>query len=199
MVHQSFGFLMNATQNFTVFSWGGFILAVLLFSSCKNEIATINEVLDTDLHAEVAYDVEILYSDSALVKVKVEAPVMEREQRSGRLVENFKDGAYAEFFNTHGKLVSWIESDRAIRNDVEKKIYLYENVILINIEGDTLKTEELIWDERKGTIYNNRFFRFSNANEVIYGFKFSSNQEFTEYSFSRGAGIIDSEMLSGER
>jgi len=127
----------------------------------------------------------------------VEAPVMERQRRGARMVEHFTDGVYAEFFDAQEQLVSWVESDRAIRNDTEKKIYLYDNVILINITGDTLMTEELIWDERAERIYNNRFFRFSNANEEIYGYRFNSNQEFTEYSFSRGAGFLNPESISG--
>lgn len=168
-------------------------------SSCKNELAEIAEVMDRDLPQEMARDVEIFYTDSNILKVRVEAPVMVREMRGTRTVENFTDGVFAEFYGSGDEVVSWVESDRAIRNDAEKKIYLYDNVVLINISGDTLMTEELIWDERAERIYNNRFFRFSNVNEEIYGYKFSSNQEFTEYSFSRGAGLLDPETMSGGR
>ncbi len=168
-------------------------------SSCKNELAEIAEVMDRDLPQEMARDVEIFYTDSTILKVRVEAPVMVREMRGTRTVENFTDGVFAEFYGSGDQVVSWVESDRAIRNDAEKKIYLYDNVVLINISGDTLMTEELIWDERAERIYNNRFFRFSNANEEIYGYKFSSNQEFTEYSFSRGAGLLDPETMSRGR
>ncbi|TVR87667.1 MAG: LPS export ABC transporter periplasmic protein LptC [Saprospirales bacterium] len=174
---------------------------IMLFgmSSCKNELAEIAEVMDRDLPQEMARDVEIFYTDSNILKVRVEAPVMVREMRGTRTVENFTDGVFAEFYGSGDEVVSWVESDRAIRNDAEKKIYLYDNVVLINISGDTLMTEELIWDERAERIYNNRFFRFSNVNEEIYGYKFSSNQEFTEYSFSRGAGLLDPETMSGGR
>lgn len=173
------------------------LLMISLHFGCKNELAEIREVLEKDLPAEIAFDVEIHYTDSSILKVRVEAPVMERQRRGVRMVEHFTDGVYAEFFDAQEQLVSWVESDRAIRNDTEKKIYLYDNVILINITGDTLMTEELIWDERAERIYNNRFFRFSNANEEIYGYRFNSNQEFTEYSFSRGAGFLNPESISG--
>jgi LPS export ABC transporter protein LptC len=175
------------------------LIAGLFFGSCKNELAEISDVLDEEIPREMAQDIEMFYTDSAVLKVRVEAPVMVRETQGSRTVENFTDGVFAEFFGSGDQVVSWVVSDRAIRNDAEKKIYLYENVVLINIGGDTLRTEELIWDERGERIYNNRFFRFSNANEVIYGYKFTSNQEFTEYSFSRGAGLLDADALSGRR
>lgn len=171
---------------------------LLLFAGCKNDIAEIRDVLDSELYAEIAKDVEIFYSDSAVVRVRIEGPVMERRKSGNNTEEHFTKGIFAEFFEQNGNRTSWVTSERAIRDNQNQKIFLYEDVVLINVGGDTLMTEELIWDERAGTIFNNRFFRFSNENEEIYGFSFKSNQEFTEYSFSRGAGLLDPEMFNRE-
>ncbi|TVQ47853.1 MAG: LPS export ABC transporter periplasmic protein LptC [Saprospirales bacterium] len=177
-----------------------YILVIALLSSislgaCKNEMAEVRVFLGQETFDEVAFDVEIFYSDSAITKVRVESARMQRVQEENYMVENFSGGVFAEFFDEYGNLSSWVESERAIRNSQRKKITLYDNVILININNDTLRTEELIWDEREERIYNNRFFRFSNPTEEIYGYRFSSNQEFTEYSFSRGAGFLDANQL----
>jgi len=175
--------------------FGGLFILPSLYS-CKNELAEIRELLEGQEYKEVAKDVEIFYSDSAITRVRVEGPVMERRTEGNSVAEHFTEGIFAEFFDQSGERTSWVVSDRAIRDNPQQKIFLYDNVVLINVAGDTLMTEELIWDERAATIYNNRFFRFSNEKEEIYGFRFTSNQEFTEYSFSRGAGLLDPEMFT---
>ncbi len=167
------------------------IFTCLLLSSCKNDVSEVRDFLQQESYDEIAYDVEIFYSDSAITEVRVESETMQRLKEGNDMVEHFSGGVLAEFFDDAGNLSSWVVSDRAIRNSNRKKIFLYENVVLINVNNDTLKTEELIWDEKEGRIFNNRFFRFSNPTEEIYGYRFSSNQEFTEYSFSRGAGFLD--------
>jgi len=171
------------------------ICVIIGWAGCKNEITEVRDFLQQEQFAEIAKDVEIFYSDSAIVKVRVESAVMQRKREGNDMVEHFSGGVFAEFFDEIGNLSSWVESDRAVRNNSQKKIHLYDNVVLINVNNDTLMTEELIWDEREGRIYNNRFFRFSNPTEEIYGYRFSSNQEFTEYSFSRGAGFLDADQL----
>ena len=186
---------MEKQQKFLNFYLVSICLLVLGATACKNEMAEVRGFLDQETYEEVAFDVEIFYTDSAITKVRVESERMHRVQEGNYMVEVFSGGVFAEFFDDLGNLSSWVESERAIRNSQRKKITLYDNVILINVNNDTLRTEELIWDEREERIYNNRFFRFSNPTEEIYGYRFSSNQEFTEYSFSRGAGFLDASQL----
>lgn len=182
---------MNLNFYYLCFS----LCLLIAFAACRNELSEVRDFLSQEQFEEIARDVEIFYSDSAVIKVRVESAEMRRIRQGNEMVEHFSGGVFAEFFDDRGTLSSWVESERAIRNSNRKKIYLHENVILINAAGDTLRTQELIWDEREGRIYNNRFFRFSNINEEIYGYRFSSNQEFTEYTFSRGAGLLDADQM----
>ena len=57
-----------------------------------------------------------------------------------------------------------------------------DSVVWKSVEGDTLETEELFWDERREKIYSNKFVVITRPDEVIYGHGFEADQDF---SYSR--------------
>jgi hypothetical protein len=63
-------------------------------------------------------------------------------------------------------------------------------VVLTNVNGDTLKTELLNWDEYAQRIYTDQFVRISTKDEIIMGTGFESNPEFTKYKISQISGTI---------
>ncbi len=65
-----------------------------------------------------------------------------------------------------------------------------QNVKLINVKGDTLSTEYLVWDEVKEKIYTDKFVKITTADQLIYGDGLVSNQNFTEYRITNVKGNI---------
>ena len=64
-------------------------------------------------------------------------------------------------------------------------------VVLVNVKGDTLRTELLNWDESKQLIYTDQFVRITTPDEIITGTGFESNAEFTKYKISKISGTFD--------
>jgi len=129
-----------------------------------------------------AQDVQILYSDSSLLRVIVSGPVLKRYFYKFRVEEEFPKGVHVEFFDEKGVPTAWLDAKYAIREPNEKTIIARDSVVLFNVEGGRIETTELTWDERTHTLSTERFvkiFRPSGDTLTSYGLK--TNETFTDY------------------
>lgn len=142
--------------------------------------------------AEIAKEVEILYSDSAIVKVKIISPTMKRYNLKNESYDEFPDGLLVEFLDENKRVTSWLEADYAIRKDKEKKIYVENNVVLYNKRNDKLETEALIWDEGLEEIYTSRPVKISQPErgDTSYGHGFRADQEFNRFEIKKKFSAI---------
>ena len=170
---------------------------LLFLVSCDSEMATVpREVTKSDLYIERATDVEILYSDSAVVRLSIQAPTLLNHIKSGQEKKEFPDGIKVDFFNGYGQTTSTMTAKSAIQNDRANKIFIREDVVVKSNNNETLETDELIWDERAKKLYTDKWVKVSTPDEVIYGYGFTSNQEFTYWKISkvRGRFTVDGNL-----
>lgn len=171
-----------------------FVLFVLSCTSNSN-----SSILDDDgdLLEEVAKDVEILYSDSAVIKVRIISPTMKRYNLRHESYDEFPDGLLVEFLDSRHRVTSWLEADYAIRKDKEKKIYVESNVILLNKQKDKLITEALVWDEGSKEIYTTRPVKIiqPTRGDTSYGHGFKADQEFTRFEIKKQFSAIKNDEL----
>jgi LPS export ABC transporter protein LptC len=87
-----------------------------------------------------------------------------------------------EFFGPDGEVTSQLTALYGLRRQNKKEVVVRDSVVWKSVEGDTLETEELFWDERREKIYSNKFVVITRPDEVIYGHGFEADQDF---SYSR--------------
>jgi LPS export ABC transporter protein LptC len=170
-----------------------FILALLSLvgTGCENDIEKVKLVTDHSREAvETSEELEILYSDSAKVKLKLTAPVLERYHGDKPYTE-LKKGVKVEFYDDDMKVISTLTAGYAIRHDTESMMEARTNVIIVNQKGERLNTEKLIWNERTAKIYSDSFVRITTADKVIFGNGFEANQDFTNYRIYKIKGTIN--------
>ena len=143
---------------------------------------------------ETIHDCEIIYSDSAKVRVLLNASLINRYADEKTYVE-FKDGLKVQFFDVNGKKESELNADYAIIDDENDLMYAENNVIVRNIDGDILETEKLSWDQQKEEIYTEEFIKITTENEVIFGKGLVSNQNFSRYTIRKIKGSITINQL----
>jgi len=166
---------------------------ILFLFACTNNIKDVNNIATTKkAKAEVASNVEILYSDSAVVKVRILSPTMKRYKHKGESYDEFTDGLKVEFLDERKKVTSWLEADYALRKDREKKIFVEKNVILYNKHNDKLETDELVWDESAKEVYTSRPVKISQPSkgDTSFGYGFKADQEFTRFEIKRKFSAI---------
>lgn len=170
-----------------------FLFILFALCACSNEDKKPQKIISKkEALAEIAKEVEILYSDSAIVKVRIISPTMKRYTVKDQSYDEFPDGLLVEFLDDNKQVKSWLEADYAIRKDKEKKIYVENNVVLYNKRKDKLETEALIWDEGTEEIYTSRPVKISQPErgDTSYGHGFRADQEFTRFEIKKKFSAI---------
>ncbi|MEJ8802542.1 LPS export ABC transporter periplasmic protein LptC [Pontibacter sp. H249] len=133
-------------------------------------------------------DVVTLYSDSAKLLVKLQAPV-QQEFEGGDGV--FPKGIYIEFYEKPGQMTSTLKANYA-KHERNKDLYLARgNVVVNNLQKqEKLETEELYWNKYKQEIYTDKFVKITTPEEVITGKGLRANQDFSRYSITKVTGTF---------
>ncbi|MEZ4950310.1 MAG: LPS export ABC transporter periplasmic protein LptC [Saprospiraceae bacterium] len=164
-----------------IFSFAIVVFFISLLSvGCENDLAEINKLFSKDeIDVEIAKVVEIFYSDSAQVRVKVNAPVMKRYTDKLDPREEFPNGLKVDFYGQDNQLNSWLTAKSGIRYQQKGLIIVRDSVVWKSKTQEQLETSELIWEEEKRKVYTNKFVVVRRPGEIIYGYGFESNQDFT--------------------
>ena len=166
---------------------------VLTFVSCSNDTKLVQEFITTEvLPIEKIEGAEMLHTENGKLKVKIIASTIERfHNQQPQLV--FSNNLVVYFYNDSVLVQSTLKAEYAEINNEKKLMTAKENVILTNIAGKKLESEELIWDEKNNKIYTYKKVKITTGKEVIEGEGFVSNPDFTQYSISKIHGSFNFE------
>jgi len=134
-------------------------------------------------------DAEIIYSDSGKVKMKLTGPTLDRYSGEKPHVI-FPNGMNMLFYDDTMKVTSTLKAEYGIRYEAEGGMEAKRNVEVVNVNGDKLNTEHLIWEEGKDRIYTKEFVKITQGRDVIYGDGLESNQDFTKYKILKPKGVF---------
>lgn len=173
----------------------------LFFYSCQtttpSELKQFAEKADS-LSVETAYDVKIRYTDSAILKATIEAPVMTNHPTAADPYMEMPEGLKANFYDKTGAKESFLSANYGINYTEKRLIQLRSDVLVINEKGEELHSEELFWDQAKQKIYTNKMVKIIRDGETIRGQGLESNENFTKYRILKPVGQVkvkDQEVL----
>ena len=165
--------------------------AAILFSGCENDLETIKAFTSPkDLPVLYAEEYKSTSIDSGQVRNYLEAPVIQQFESDGGPYVEFPKGVVLNEYDSHNKIISSITADYAKQFTKEKKWEAKNNVIAVNDKGDTLKTEHLIWEEKTGKIYSDRYVKFVRDDKIIHGNGFESDQNMDNWRINEVKGTI---------
>lgn len=170
------------------------ILALAIsLSSCENELADVNVIASKEvaLPVETSKNVELIYSDSAIVKAKLKAPILKFVKVESPYYEMPK-GVFVEFYKSGTSLVeSTLKADYGIRYEAKNLVEVRKNVVVVNSIGEKLETEKLTWNEKTGKIYTDQFVKITRQQEVLFGEGLEASQQFNSYKILKLKGTIN--------
>ena len=183
-----------------------FILAISIFimlvlSACTNDMKDVEALMSGAVDKEIATDVEIFYSDSAVVRVKITAPKLVRYLDKSAPNEEFPEGLLVEFYNEKENAYSWLKADYGMREVLKKQIITRKNVEMYNRKNEKILTSELIWDEGKEMLFTEKYVKIIQPEnqDTTTGFGFVTNQDFTRFEIKkRGAASLNVDKLKEE-
>lgn len=127
------------------------LLFIFFLSGCENNIETIKNITNAkDIPQVSANDMEILYSDSAHVKMKVITKQLNRYNTRDKQYYEFPKGITVFQYDSALTIIAVIRANYAIYKD---NIDIWEarnDVVAKNmIKNEQLFTEELFWNKKK--------------------------------------------------
>ena len=163
-----------------------------VFSSCdKNEIEQIKQVTSAEnLPTTSSTNIEILYSDSAQLTLRLIAPKLNRYEDEKRPYMEFPEGLKLVFYDDNEKPESQIECNYAINYTNDKIMEAKDDVIVINKDGEKLNTEHLIWNQGEKLIYTEEFVKITTQDEILYGNGMEATEDFSKYTIKNLTGTI---------
>lgn len=168
------------------------IFLVLLLSGCVNSKEEVNRFFQSEeISIEVGKDVEILYSDSARVRVRIIAPTLLNHVDKINPRKEFPDGVEVEFYNQFKEVESRLTAKYALQFEKKKEIIVRDSVVLVSNNNERLESDELVWDEKDKIIYSNKFVSVKTDKEQFYGFGFEADQEFTKWKIIKPIGELE--------
>ena len=171
----------------------GFLCLILLFASCSETVKTskIKNKNKEFSAQEFAEKVTIEYTDSGLLRARVFSPILTAIKSKLHPYVLMKQGLKVDFYDKKGALESYLTAEYGASYAEEKKVIVRRNVEILNTKGETLNTEELIWDQSTGTIRTDKFVKITGKDQITTGTGLSSNQSFTDWEIINFAGTIN--------
>lgn len=138
-------------------------------------------------------DVKLLYSEMALLKVKLTTPKQFRYANDNR---KYPKPVSIIFYGPAGEEVTTLRSDSGRYNKAKDLYTLMGNVVVIDkVKQQKVLSPELNWNPvTKKVFTNKRVVLLSQlTGEKLYGTGLDANQNFTNYSIRKPSGIFNAE------
>lgn len=178
---------------------GVLLLAAFFFFQCKNdENAAEKPISDEDVSTEIAKEVEILYSDSARVRVRITAPELLNRVNRESPKQEFLKGIKVEFLDENLNVTSILTAKTAYREEFKKHIIARDSVVLLSKNQERLETNELYWNEEQELLTTEKFVKITKPGEVIFGYGLDANQDFSHWTIRVPTGRIKAGNIENE-
>lgn len=166
------------------------LIVIPFFYSCENDISEINKISSPeDAQVEIGKKIELLYSADGKVKARLLAPELKRHRTKIPYTEMPK-GLKMYFYNDSMVSESKLTAKYGITYEKSNEMIVRDSVVVINLKGEKLETEELIWNEQTQKITSSKFVKIQTRDEIIYGDGMEANNDLTNYKIKKIRGTI---------
>ena len=173
-----------------------FLLFAILLSifSCQTKVATDlpAEILkNTVLPAIEALNFETFISDSLVVKYHMQTPRLLVFDDPKNPYKDFPDGFVFQKYDLNRKIISQMSGNHGKYFELQRRWEANGNVVLVNIQGDTLRSEELKYSEADDLISSDKFVSIKKGDQYFTGDGgFKSDAQMSKWSFFRSKGHV---------
>jgi len=165
------------------------LMGSFIFSSCENDQAEVDAFFKKKISAEVAKNIESYLSQSGKVKAKLTSPYMLRYQADSPYIE-FPRTLHVDFYDDSTVIESTVDAKYAKYVEFDHKVLLRDSVLVQSIKnGDTLRTQELWWDQDKKEFYTDKPAHVYQRDKIIFAKDgLRAAQDLTSYTFYSSSG-----------
>ncbi len=164
--------------------------SVFLFGCKQNDENTLRDWSRKKIMVDTVKTVESYLSQEGHVKAKLTAPLMLRYE-TDTIYEAFPKTMHIDFYNDSLQIETRLDSKHGKYFESLNKAYLWDSVVVINIDGDTLKSNDLWWDQNKKLFYTDNYAEYRTKDKQIFpGKGLEATQDFTSIIFKQPIGTV---------
>ena len=163
---------------------------------CENDLNELSNAKDKRAALEEGHMIESFLSQNGKVKGKLTAPLMYRYQASSQADSayiEFPKSLHIDFYNDSMVKESQVDARYGKFREWENKVFLKDSVIVINVlKGDTLRCQELWWDQNQQKFYTDKPAQYSQKDKFVnYGKNgLEAKQDLSNLVFYDNSGTL---------
>lgn len=171
---------------------GGLIaILCIVLAACSLDKASVQRIVQLDAGPTVQVDsLRIDYTERGRVASTVYAPRMHTYNREGVVYDEFLDGLDVQMFDAQGGKTSMIRAKYAMHWRNRSLWEARYRVVAVNQQGDTMRTEQIFWDQAEHRVYTNALVQVRTHDAILYGRGFESDERFEQWIFREPQGVI---------
>lgn len=176
----------------------GILLCLALLSACTNDMKDIDALTGKqNLKEDIAYDVTIIYSEEGRAKMRIFAKEFVRNDFAKPPFTDMRNGLKIEFFDDSLQIESTLTAGYARFYEERKNVLIRENIIIHTKKQETIKTEELVWNQNIKKIYTEKPVTITTPTQSMQGDALEAEEDFSLYQIKnlRGTVQVDKEQL----
>ncbi len=165
------------------------IAGCFFFFACENDLSKIREMQKNKLTVDEVKVVTSYLSTGGKLKAKLSAPFMLRYYDSVPRVE-FPNTLHVDFYNDSMQVESYLNAKKAYYYEQQSRVILNDSVVVIRINGDTLKTNELFWEQNLHKLFTNSNVEIRQKTKTIFGKGFESDETLKNFRIDSITGVL---------
>lgn len=167
------------------------VCSCFFFFACENDQKVIDDLTKPKATTEEAKNIETYLSQGGALKAKLWAPYMLRSSSDTTFVE-FPRSLHVNFFDSAGKVDSHLDAKYGKYFESLNKVYLRDSVVVFNMQGDSLRSPDLWWDQNKQIFYTDKKVWIKRQGTVINGQNgMESKQDLSDIVVRQASGLVD--------
>lgn len=160
------------------------------FLACENDQKTIDDLTKPKATTEEAKNIETYLSQGGTLKAKLWAPYMLRSSSDTTFVE-FPRSLHVNFFDSLGRVDSHLDAKYGKYFESLNKVYLRDSVVVFNMQGDSLRSPDLWWDQNTQLFYTDKNVWIKRQGTVLLGKGMDSRQDLSDIHIKQVTGLVD--------
>ncbi len=183
---------MNAKRKFNSYSYGlrvALLVTLFIVCSCRGKLGKTGAVDLSSSPVQTVEDMFVVQTENGLLKMRMEADLMERYDEDSLTFEVFPEGFSVFAYTDEGLLETLVVSDQA-RHSTHKdgtEIWMaIGNVVVKNLlKEETMETDTLYWDRPNERMYTDCYVQMYSPDGYMQGYGMESDQRARESIIKR--------------
>lgn len=156
------------------------IAVAFVVISCKGKLDTASKININEVPLQTADDMFVVHTENGILKLRMEAELMERYDKDTVVYELFPNGFAVYAYTDEGLLETKLISDNAIHSkykDGRETWSAFGNVVVRNlIKQETMETDTLYWNQKEEKIYTDCYVKLYSPSGFMQGYGLEADQ-----------------------